>query len=481
MRRRSFLSLLAAAPGFLEAQAPAIYSVLSFGARGDGIENDTRAIQRAIDACASAGGGRVLLPAGKTYLSGTLTLKSNITFEIQNGATLKASGNRDDFREFGSLLFAKEAENVQICGAGRIDGNFHAYLKDMQEGGYKVTAAFLGPYDPLDKPSELNPPDGRPRMLLFVGCRNVRLENFTIVDAPTWTIHPIGCDGLYVEGISILNDLRVPNCDGIDVDHCRRVRIANCNIQAGDDCIILKTSRNFTKYGPCEDITVTGCTLTSSSAAIKIEPEGPETIRNAVFVGCVISHSNRGICLLNRDGALVENLVFSDMVITTGLRAAMWWGAGEPIHLSNLPRDAGTKTGTVRALRFHNVLCDGESGLFIHGWQDSPISDVAFDDVRVSIRKSSPIKGGFYDLRPGTAYLGLYQHKIAGVYCRWASDLSLRNVTVHWGADPPEYYGPALEAENVTGLQLENFRGVGAHPADASQLVNGKAMLGGSR
>ncbi len=124
---------------------------------------------------------------------------------------------------------------------------------------------------------------------------------------------------MYVEGISILNDLRGPNCDGIDVDHCRRVRIANYNIQAGDDCIILKTSRNFTRYGPCEDITVTGCTLTSSSAGIKIEPEGPETIRNATITSCVISHSNRGVCLLNRDGALIEDLVFSDLVITTEL------------------------------------------------------------------------------------------------------------------------------------------------------------------
>ena len=464
----------------MEAQVSGIHSVLDFGARGDGVVNDTHAIQNAIDACVQAGGGRVVLPPGKTYLSGTLTLKSNVTFEIQNGATLKASPDRDDFRELGSLLFAKDSENVQICGAGRIDGNFHAFLKDMQEGGYKVTAAFLGPYDPLDKPSEFNPPDGRPRMLLFVGCRNLRLEEFTVVDAPTWTIHPIGCDGLYVEGISILNDLRVPNCDGIDVDHCRRVRIANCNIQAGDDCIILKTSRNFSKYGSCEDVTVTGCTLTSSSAGIKIEPEGPETIRNATFTGCVISHSNRGICLLNRDGALVENLVFSDMVITTELRAAMWWGVGEPIHLSNLPRDAGTKTGIVRALRFHNILCDGESGVFIHGWQDSPISDVAFDDVRVAIRKTSQIKGGFYDLRPGTAYKGLYEYKTAGVYCRWAADLSLRNVSVHWSTGSPDYYGPALEAEDVTGLKLENFNGAGAHTADPDRMINGQATHGAS-
>ena len=467
--RRTFLATLAAVP--LAAQSQTIWNVLSFHAHGDGVSDDTPALQRAVDACASGGGGTVLLPGGKTYLCGTVVLRSNITLELAPGATLKATGNRDLFHRYGSLLFAKDAVNVSIRGVGRIDGNFHAYLTQLGEGGYKVTQPFLGPYDPLDPPTSRNPPDGRPRMLLFVNCRNVRLEQFTIFDAPTWTIHPIACDGLYIEGISILNDLRVPNCDGIDVDHCRRVRIANCNIQAGDDCIILKTSRNFTEFGPCEDITVTGCTLTSSSAGIKIEPEGSETIRNATFSSCVISRSNRGICLLNRDGALIEDLIFSNFVISTELRHSMWWGVGEPIHLSNLPRRTGMKTGQVRALRFHDILCTGESGLFIHGWPDSPITDVAFDDIRIAIQKTSRYPGGFYDLRPNENYRGLFQHEIAGVYCRWADDISLRNVAVHWTPNLPAYYGPALEAEGVTNLHLERFTGIGAHATDPAQLI----------
>ncbi len=480
--RRAFLNLLAATPSLLLARpkeskpSASGFDVVAFGARGDGSTNDTPAIQRAVDKCAGAGGGRVLLPSGKTFLSGTIELKSNVTFELGSGATLKASGNREDFRELGSLLFAKDAANISIRGTGKIDGNFHAYLTDLEEGGYKVTAPFLGPYDPLYPPAEQHAPDGRPRMILLVGCRNLRLEEFTVVDAPTWTIHPIGCDGLYVQGVSILNDLRVPNCDGIDLDHCRRVRIANCNIQAGDDCIILKTSRNFTSYGPCEDVTVTGCTLTSSSAGIKIEPEGPETIRNVVITSCVISHSNRGVCLLNRDGALIEDLVFSDLVITTELRHSMWWGAGEPVHLSNLPRSAGTKAGAVKGLRFSHLLCEGESGLFIHGWKDSPIDDVAFEDVRLVLTKTSRWKGGFYDLRPGDVYQGLYEHKIAGVYCKWASNLALRNLQVTWSPNAPPYYGPALEAEDVTGLDVENFKGVGAHPgSDPNRLIDGRS------
>ncbi len=86
-----------------------------------------------------------MLPGGRIYLSGTILLKSNITFELGNGATLKASSNREDFRALGSLLFARDAANISICGTGKIDGNFHAYLTDLQEGGYKVTAPFLGP------------------------------------------------------------------------------------------------------------------------------------------------------------------------------------------------------------------------------------------------------------------------------------------------------------------------------------------------
>lgn len=443
----------------------AFFDVLLFGARGDGKTNDTRAIQQAIDSCAKQGGGIVSLNFARIYVSGTLVLKANVDLRIEEGSTLKASGDRNGFRTLGSLVFADHADNVAISGKGKIDGNFHAFLKDRVAGGYQVTWPFLGPFDPLyDKPG-IDHIDGRPRMVLLVGCKGASLRDFTVVDSPTWTIHPIGCENLEISGITIRNDLEVPNCDGIDIDHCQNVRIESCDIQAGDDCIVLKTSRNFSEYGACENIAVANCILTSTSAGIKIEPEGSDPIRMAVFTGCTISNSNRGIAVLNRDGALIENLMFSDLLITTDLKPAMWWGAGEPVHISNVTRSLGLTKGVVRNLQFNNLICKGESGIYIHGWADCPIYGITFSNVDLTLKKISQQTGGFYDLRPGDVAGGIYQHTIAAIYCELAKNLAFRDVTVHWEGPLPTYYGPALEARHIQNLSLSNFRGHGAHPA----------------
>jgi hypothetical protein len=307
-------------------------------------------------------------------------------------------------------------------------------------------------------------------MILLVGCMGAHLADFTIRDSPTWTIHPIGCEDLSISGLTIRNDLAVPNCDGIDIDHCKNVRISNCDIQAGDDCIVLKASRNFRQYGACERIAVSNCVLTSSSAGVKVEAEGPDTVRMAVVSDCTIADSNRGICVMNRDGALLENLIFSNLVITTKLQPSMWWGAGEPVHVSNIPRTKEMQPGTIRDVQFNNVVCRGESGIYVHGWPGNPI-DVSFSNIDLVIEKTSQIPGGFYDLRPGDVAGGLYQHSIAGVYCESVRRLDLHDVSVEWRGTIPAYYGPALEARHVQQLSLQNVRGANAHPGQAPDKI----------
>jgi hypothetical protein len=468
--RRHFLAQASAAalalatarlPGFAQrTPSPWLFNVLDFGAKGDGVTNDATAIQAAIEACAAQRGGTVLLPAGCVFLSGTLVLKSFVTLEIQSGAVLKASPDRDKFRKLGSLLFALDAQSVTVRGGGVIDGNFPAFLKERTAQGYNVLEPFLGPYDPLyDKPGK-DHDTGRPRVILLVGCKGVRLEEFTIRDSPTWTIHTIGCENLLVSRVTIRNSLEVPNCDGIDVDHCRNVRIENCDFIAGDDCICLKASRNFMEYGDCENIVVANSIFQSSSSGLKVEAEGSAAIRMATFTGCVIVKSNRGIAINNRDGGLVEDLLFADIKITTDLRPSMWWGAGEPIYVTNMPRNLQMQPSWVRNIRFSNISAVGESGAYLYGWPGQELENITLDNVDLTLEHKSPLRGGYYDLRPGDLDVAkVFPHAIAGVYAERVNGLALQNVAVHWRPPTQDYYGVSLELHHVRGLNLEDVTG----------------------
>lgn len=442
-----------------------LWNPLAFGARGNGVTNDTAALQRTIDSCSRHGGGTVVLPSGHTFLSGTLSLASNVELHLAGDATLLASPNRDHFRALGSLLFAKDTRNLRISGTGTIDGNFAAFFPPKGPNGYPVPSPFLGPYDPLYPPAAHNPADGRPRMILLVGCRNTQLADFTVRDSPTWTIHPIGCDGLHINGISILNSLEIPNCDGIDIDHCRNVRIEGCNIIAGDDCLVLKASRNFGDYGPCEGITITNCTLESSSAGIKIGNEGLYPLRSATISNCTIVRTNRGISLTNRDGEMVEDLLFTDMTIETRMRTMMWWGSGEPVFVSAAPRTPGAVVGQFRGIQFANLACHSESGIYLRGTRDVPLRDISFSGVDLLIEKTTEIPGGFYDVRPDDTpgAIGLDKRVTAGFFAADINGLTLSDVHVGWGSQKPSYYGSALELHDCSDVALTHVTGTAAH------------------
>lgn len=450
---------------------------LNHGARGDGVANDTLALQRTMDACAAAGGGAVVLSPGHTFLSGTLTLRPHVELHLAGGSTLRTSPNRDHFRALGSLLFAKDASDIHISGTGTIDGNFQAFFPPRGPDGYSIPQPFLGPYDPLYPPSNLNPPDGRPRMILLVNCHGVQLEDFTIRDSPTWTIHPIGCEDVRISGISILNDLDVPNCDGIDIDHCRQVRIEGCNIVTGDDCLVLKASRNFGQYGPCEGITITNCTLESSSAAIKIGNEGPYPLRSATVSNCTIVRTNRGISLTNRDGETVEDILFTDMTIETKMRPMMWWGSGEPVFISAAPRTTGAPVGVFRGIQFANLTCRSESGMYLRGTRSVPLRGISFRGIDLLIEKTTSIPGGFYDVRPNDdpGAGGLDRRTTAGFFAAEVDGLRLNGVNIDWGGAPgssPAYYGAALELHQCANVSLEQVTGRAAHRGQAPVIVD---------
>ncbi len=441
-------------------------NVLDLGAKGDGKTLDTPAIQKAIDAASANGGGQVLLPPGKTFLTGSLALKSNVDLHLANGAILKGSPNWRDYLTAGAFLFAKDATNNSNTGNGTIDGNDTVIWQkladeeangDINKPGWWPNS-FIGDYWPFDKkPGEPDKTGGRPMMIIFLGCDKVRLQNITLRAAPSWTVHLVGCQDVAVSDISIRNSWEVANNDGIDVDHCRNVRITNSLVDCADDCIVIKNTPNFESYGDCEQITVTGCTLHSRSAALKVDEIYTGIARDIIFDACTISHSNRGLAIQLRDAGNIENVIFSNIIVETEFQPHKWWGAGEPIQVTNFPRTPETKLGHVKNIRFANIIARGQNGIIIQGWPGNPIDDITLDNVKLDLIPAKPTEGGFEDFRPQGIFKGVFQSKLPGLYIRETHNCAIRNSRIDWSAPGNEEYGLPIDQDQSENLQLQNI------------------------
>lgn len=426
-----------------------VLSVAAFGAVGDGVTDDARAIQRAIDSCSASGGGQVYFPAGQTFIAGPVQLKSHVELFLDFGAVLKANPDESIYHlsAFGRnegegmlWLWADSADAIAIRGHGAIDGNGVAFMGRELGDSYELKPVTT--FDP------------RPHVLTLYGCRGVSLRDVTIREGAYWTVHLVGCDDVVIDGVNLLNNLKIRNGDGIDIDHSKNVRISNCHITSGDDCICLKNRREFARYGACHDITVTNCTMTSRSCAIKLGSENMDSIYNVTVDNCVITASNRGLGIQNRDEGTVSDVMFSNIVMDCRLWSDVWWGKAEPIYVTSYPRADGNnkdanwrfpegeihgRCGNVSRISFTNIQATSENGCFIGGDTPGKVTDISLHNVRLSLRKLTGYKGGVYDRRPcrGDGYI---YNKVYGVYIDNApgvdiDDLYVTATGIDYGGD----------------------------------------------
>ena len=377
--------------------AQSIYNVTSFGAKGDGKTDDAVAIQKAIDKCSKDGGGMVLFPRNHVFISGPVELKSNVEIHLESTATWKANPDESIYKlsAFGEnrgegmlWLYANDADNISITGKGTIHGNGIAFMGAELEDSYELKPLADQSFDP------------RPHVLTLTDVRNLTIRDVTIREGAYWTVHLIGCNEAVIDGINLLNNLKIRNGDGIDIDHSKNVRIANCHITSGDDCICLKNRREFEKYGSCHDITVTNCVMSSRSCAIKIGSENMDSIYNVVFDNCIITGSNRGLGIQNRDEGTVTDVVFSNIQLDCRLWSDVWWGKAEPIYVTSYPRANGNhkdanwrfpkgqiegRCGEVSRIYFNNITALSENACFVGGDVPGKVKDIYFNNVRVNI------------------------------------------------------------------------------------------------
>jgi polygalacturonase len=425
------------------AVAHADFNVRDYGAVGDGKAMETEAFAKAVAACEGAGGGTVLVPPGR-YLTGAIQLQSNMTLYVDSGATILGSENPKDYplrdnpwiakrKLLSSLIYAENAENVTITGRGTIDGQGRSWWQRLWlRTGKSITgdrAPDAGKSQDAEKKADkgtgvksigtnsaddANGPDAaaakeaglppippyfqdvalsRPENIRLVKCKNVAIENLHFTNSPCWNIHPLLCEMVRVDGVSIDAPVPSPNTDGINPDACRNVQISNCRIDTGDDCITLKSGTNELgrQMGrPDEDITITNCVMYRGHGGVTIGSEMSGGVKNVTVSNCVFRGTDIGIRIKSQRGrgGVVENVTVSNVVMQDVPRpfviTTFYMGRDKPED--SVPVDEGTPR--YRRFQFDNILARGakEAGS-ITGLKEMPVEDILFSNVRLQAVK----------------------------------------------------------------------------------------------
>jgi polygalacturonase len=446
--------------------APLVHNVKDYGATGIKDDLAQEAIQKAVDACASAGGGTVLFPPGD-YTSGTIHLRSRVRLYLEGGATLYALHDKSRFDK-EALLYGEDLEGVTIEGRGVINGEgaYDRALKGDHEDDFirpnQLEMEALG----LPLMRSFPKPDRYGKLLLLVRCQDVRIAGLSFLDSPSWTMHPVQCDRLVIDGVYIRTSLRDGVwADGIDPDGCRDVRIANCTIETGDDALVFYAMDWFGPARPCEDITVTNCRLSSASSAIKFCDGNIAGIRNVTIDNCVITRSNRGIAFMTFDGGAVENVVLSNLTIETVRHEWFWWGDGEPFHFNikkrsevhaGWPPENDRPAGAIRNIKIQNVIARGYGSSVCNGHPDSWLDDISFENVKLTVAHD-----------PGAAY----DKAVHGLVFKQARNLRLRDVAVAWEGPGSDKWRSAVAFDEVQGLVLDGVAAVQAPQSETAPAV----------
>eukprot|EP00887_Chlorella_sp_A99_P003216 scaffold9.g3216.t1 len=425
--RQIFLAVLLAA---VHCSSPGdsrpVCRASAYGACPSRSAHSTLALQAAIDACAAVN-GTVLLdapgPAPATYLSASLRLWGSVHLHIPAGVTLLAGAQRRDYGASQAEWYALYFLNCTSCslsGGGTIDGQGRAFVEPqpwaaVRRAGRKALGNWADPS--CSKPSEC-----RPRLVGVVGSRHVAISGVRLVDPAYWALHVRRSSHVAITGVRIRGDWWLTNNDGIDIDGSSHVSVSAADIDTADDAICIKTMQ---RGAPARWVRVADCRLRSRSAAVKLGSETQADIEHVVFQRLDIAPSHRGLAIQLRDAGSIRNVTFAHIRLAARHTHPSWWGAGEAVSVTAVPRAAplrgaaaprqrhGTAgpglLGQISGVVFHNVTATAENGIFIAGvaykatdaasaWHS--IQELVVTGMRLNLVRLSCWPGGCRDYRP---------------------------------------------------------------------------------
>ncbi|MFL5738783.1 MAG: glycoside hydrolase family 28 protein [Flavisolibacter sp.] len=373
-----------------EARAQKVFfNVKELGAKGDGVTSDTKSINKAIEDAAAAGGGTIYFPAGN-YLSGSIHLKSNICLFIEQGATLVASPDSNEFdkpepsandtyQDYGhshwhnSFIWGEKLHDVSIIGTGLIWGK--GLVRSGRNGDMKPN-----------------------KSIALINCRNVTIKDISILHGGWFAILATGVDNFTLDNLKVDT-----NRDGFDIDCCKNVRVSNCTVNSPfDDGICLKSTFGLGYAKPTENVTITNCQVSgydegtlldgtfrreykrysdsSATGRIKFGTESNGGFKNITISNCVFEYC-RGLALETVDGALLEDVTISNITMRDILNAPIF------IRLGARMRGPDTiSVGKCRRIIIQNVVAwnvDARQGAIISGLPGHEIEDLQLSNIRI--------------------------------------------------------------------------------------------------
>lgn len=403
-------------------------SVRDFGAVGDGVTDDTRAIQTAINCLPR--GGRLVFCEGE-YLTAPICLKSHITLELKAGAVLKGSTDKSQYpiipgelpdldggetvhfgtwegnavRMHQALLFAEYAEDITVVGPGRVDGN-------AQNAGWWIDVKSY--------------PIGRPRLLFFNRCDGVRVHGIIAENSASWQLHPYFSKNVDFIDLDIRAPKNSPNTDAIDPEACDVVNIIGCRFSVGDDCIAIKSGKiDIGKRfkTPANRHTIRNCLMQFGHGAVTLGSEMAGGVTNLTVNRCVFRQTDRGLRIKTRRGrgkdAVIDGVTFENLRmegVITPIVINMWYNCCDPDRNSEyvwsrkcLPIDE--RTPYLGSFTFRNMVCEDceAAACYIDGLPERPIGSVTLENVRFTYSENAvPAKPAMREFMDEFLKVGMY-------------------------------------------------------------------------